>query len=313
MRPLAALLDGAALSEGTPVAVARVVRDGAIEEAVAGWWPDGAAVAPDDRFYGASLTKQVTGAAVAVLVRAGRLDPDMPVWSFVDDLPAWASTVTVRHLLHHTAGLWPAGEAEASTGTNDWTDERAMAAARWLADLTTRPGAAFKYSNVGYVLLAQIVSAIARRPLAAFVDQALLRPLGIEGMAFAGSDPSAFRQAPLLGPRRPLSHGDGGLWTTARAFAGWLHAQNEDRLGIAPLVTAPGRLNDGSPVDYGWGIGLRTRRNGPLYVHGGGWTGAVSKAVRSPRNGVSVVALAAGGTAEMIDAIVSAALGDATA
>ena len=52
MRPLAALLAGAAFPEGTPVAIARVDRDGAIEEAVAGTWPDGVAVTADDRSTG---------------------------------------------------------------------------------------------------------------------------------------------------------------------------------------------------------------------------------------------------------------------
>ena len=76
---LAALLARAAIPERTPVAMARLDRSGVIEDAVAGTWPDGAAVTPDDRFYAASLAKQVTGAAVAVLVRAGKLDPDAPV------------------------------------------------------------------------------------------------------------------------------------------------------------------------------------------------------------------------------------------
>ena len=314
MRPLAALLDGAAFPEGTPVAVARVVRGGETEEAVAGTWPDGATVAADDRFYAASLSKQVTGAAAAVLVREGRLDADTPIADILEGLPSWAARVSVRHLLHHTGGLPGAGEMEGLVATTgDWTDDLVFAAVRSLSDLRPEPGVAYKYSNVAYFLLAHAVGAVSGQPFAAFARSRLFDPLGIEGLGFGGAEISSFPHYGLLGPRKPLTHGAGGLWSAARGYAAWLHAQNLDRLGIAPIVTAPGRLNDGSPVDYGWGIGLRSHRNRPLYIHGGGWTGTVAKAVRSPHSGVSVVALAAGGTAEMIDVIVSTALGDATA
>jgi CubicO group peptidase (beta-lactamase class C family) len=312
MRPLAALLDGAAFPEGTPVAVARVDRAGVIEEAVAGTWPDGVAVTVDDPFYGASLTKQVTGAAVAVLVREGRLDPDAPLSSIVGNLPQWAGRISIRQMLHHTSGLPGAGEISSAIVTRDWTNEVVFTALRALEDLRSEPGTKFDYSNAGYTLLAHIVGSVSGQHFADVLAEHLFRPLGIEGLGFSGPDLSGFRQHPLLGPKKPLTQGSGGLWCIARGFAAWLHAQNEDRLGIAPLVTAPGRLNDGSPVDYGWGIGLRSHRNRPLYIHGGGWPGAVSKAVRSPDHGVAVVGFAAGVPWEMIDAVVTAALDDAT-
>lgn len=312
MRPLAALLAGAAFAEGTPVAIARVDRLGAIEEAVAGRWPDGAPVTADDRFYAASLSKQVTGAAIAVLVRNGQLDPDAPVSGFVHDLPEWATRVTVRHLLHHTAGLWPAGEAAAITGAGDWTDDVVFSALRKLHELSSEPGAAHKYSNVGYVLVAHVVRAVSGQPLSTFAEEHVFRPLGVDGLGFGGADISSFSQQVLLGPKKPLTHGDGGLWSTARGFAAWLHAQNADRLGIAPLVSAPGRLNDGSPVAYGWGIAPRYHRGGPILLHGGGWTGALALAVRSPNLGVSVVAFATAGTHEMLNGLIIGALDDAT-
>ena len=108
----------------------------------------------------------------------------------------------------------------------------------------------------------------------------------------------------------PLTHGDGGLWSTARAFALWLHHQNLDTLRIAALVTAPGRLIDGTSVDYGWGLGLRQHRDQPLLIHGGEWAGAQAKAVRSPELGMAVVGLAAGAPFEILNRLVAAALDD---
>lgn len=120
MTPLAMLVERAGFAPGTPVAVARVV-DGAIEEMTSGIWPNGQPVTPTDRFYAASLAKQITGAALALLVRDGRIDPDRPVSNYVGGLPPWSATVTPRHLAHHTSGLPPAGELEARM-TGDWTE-----------------------------------------------------------------------------------------------------------------------------------------------------------------------------------------------
>src|SRR5262245_56962981 len=100
---LRAALDSATLPAGTPAAIATIDRTGHLAMAVTGTWRDGRAVTSDDRFYGASLAKQITGATVAVLVRQAGLDPDFAVGRIIE-LPAWGADVTIRHLLHHLGG-----------------------------------------------------------------------------------------------------------------------------------------------------------------------------------------------------------------
>lgn len=308
MTPLATLVERAGFALGTPFAIARCDRSGVIEELATGSWPDGHPVTPTDRFYAASLAKQVTGAALALLVRDGRIDPDLPVATYLRGLPPWSAIVAPRHLAHHTAGLPPAGELEARA-PGDWTEDFALGALAELRELPFPPGTAYVYSNLGYILLARIIAEVSGMPFARFAATRLFEPLGIDGIGFL-ADTTTQPQLPLLGPRLPLTHGDGGLWSTAGAFARWLHHGNLDTLGIASLVTAPGRLNDGTPVDYGWGLGLRRHRDQPLLIHGGEWSGAQAKAVRSPALGVAVFGLAAGARFELLNQLVAAALDD---
>lgn len=289
---LAAALASAGLPIGTPASLATVDRNGDIRSVVSGTWPDGRAVTPADRFYAASLTKQVTGAALAVLVREGRVDADAPIATWLSDLPAWSHTVTPRQVVHHTAGLPAAGELEAQV-TDHWTTATALAALR---DIPHAAPGAFLYSNAGYILLAELVATVSGQSFAAFVAD----HFGLE----LPTDIGDFRQTPLLGPKLPLSHGDGGLWSSAAEFARWLHRQNEDEFGIEALVAIPG---PGAP-DYGWGIGVRTFRGHPLYIHGGEWQGASAKAVRCPSLGIGVVALVAGNEIERVVALVDAVL-----
>ena len=237
---LARLVDLSALATHGPLAIAVCNGAGQIQEVARGRWSDGRLVRPTDRFYAASLAKQITGAAAAVLVGEGRIDPDLPVAHYLPELPAWADDVTARHLAHHTAGLPAAGEIESSE--DDWTDAFAMAALHRLPQLVSVPGTAFRYSNLGYVLLAHVVARAAECPFPRFVEAQLFEPLGLKGLGFAASEISVFPQADLLGPSKPLTMGDGGLWATAGAFSRWLHHQNGDTLGVAGIVTAPGKL-----------------------------------------------------------------------
>lgn len=295
------------VAASTPIAVARVDRSGTVDAFASGTWPDGAAVAPDDRFYFASLAKQLTGAAAALLVSEGRLDPDQPIGPMLDELPEWAATITPRQLAHHIAGLPPAGELEPQAG-GDWTEPAAMAALK-RSSQRGFAGERYTYSNIGYILLARIVAIVGEMPFREFVETRLLAPYGLTDLGFT-SEIDAFPQLPLMGAMRPLTQGDGGLWSSAPAFARWLHLLNTDRLGLAGLIEAPGHLADGTAVDYGWGVGLREHRGHPLFIHGGEWTGAVAKAVRCPALGIGIVAMAAGAPFDPVDGLVAALLND---
>ena len=286
------LLAAVGFPPGIPASVAAVDRTGRVETAVVGNWPDGRAVTPDDRFYAASLTKQVTGAAIAVLVRDGKLDPDMGIATWLRGLPGWSRTVTPRQLLHHTSGLPGFGVLENQL-PGHWTTEAVLDALQRVPSATPGPHA---YCNVGYILLAELVGAVSGEPFPVFAERHL-------GVGFQ-PDPLIMPQLPLLGSRLPLSLGDGGLWTSACDFALWLHRSNRNDFGIEALITAPGS----DAPDYGWGIGLRSYRGHPLFIHGGSWPGAHSKAARCPALGIGVVVMTAAESNTLVLPLVDAML-----
>jgi len=303
---LVRLVDQSTLAPEVPLAIAVCDGAGHVEEVARGRWPDGKLVRPSDWFYAASLAKQVTGVAAAVLVREGRLDAALPITHYLPGLPEWADDITASHLAHHTSGLPAAGDVE--TAENDWTDAFVRTVLQRLPDLISTPGTAHLYSNLGYVLLAQVVAKAAGCAFPHFAATRLFEPLGLRDMEFVASDIDNFAQAALMGPSRPLTVGDGGLWATAGAFSRWLHHQNKDTLGIADLVTAPGELISGEMVGYGWGLGLRQHNGHPLFIHGGGWFGCTAKAVRCPSMGIAIVAMSAGASQQDLNALVEAAL-----
>jgi len=289
---LADAIRSAGFPPETPVSLATVDASGTVNTGTAGQWPDGRAVIADDRFYAASLTKQITAAATALLVREGRLDPDRAIGFWLPGLPNWGETVTTRQLLHHISGLPPAGMLE-SRGTGAWTTPAVLDA---LAEVELSGQGTHAYSNAGYILLAEIIAAVSGETYPDYVQRRL-------GVRFS-FDLAACPQSSMMAGHLPLSLGDGGLWITASDFAAWLHRCNQDRYGIEGLVTAPGQ---GAP-DYAWGLGVRSFRGHPIFVHGGSWPGAVAHSVRCPALGIGVVAMASAGSNTELLALVNASL-----
>jgi CubicO group peptidase (beta-lactamase class C family) len=249
----------------------------------------------DKGVYTGSLSKQITAACAALLVRQGRLDTDDTLSQWMPELPAWSRTVRLRHLIHHTSGL-PEGVHIDDILRNEaarTTDGVVRALVR-RDHLDRTPGTAHGYSNAGYVCLAVVVSRAAGLPLPDFAQQHVFGPLGMAGTRF-WTGPALYPPgAAPLDPSypAPLSLGDGGVWSTARDLLRWNRSLLADDLGVSDLIHTPGRLEDGTPLDYAWGVGVRSHDGHRLYRHGGSWPGVTAQLVGIPEKDASLVVVA---------------------
>ena len=169
----------------------------------------------DTVFDLASLTKIVaTTTAVLTLVGDGRLGLDDPVVGY---LPAFvageAGPVTIRHLLTHTSGL------PAIRTFFQWCSTRDEVLADLLATpLDVPPGTRVAYSDLGFMLLGEIVAAVTGRAFDAAVGELVTGPLGLETAGFNPAGPPGRFAAT---ERRT----DGTPW------AGVVHDENARALG----------------------------------------------------------------------------------
>jgi len=141
----------------------------------------------------ASLTKGIaTATSIMILVEEGKLRLSDKV---SQHLPEFAQDgkdpITLRHLLTHTSGLNPSLDLR-----GDWlgADE---AIRRAVAELPrSAPGERFVYSDIGYIVLGEIVARVSGQPLPTFVQQRILNPLRMTSAGFA---PAEARRA-LIAP-----------------------------------------------------------------------------------------------------------------
>ncbi len=147
----------------------------------------------DTVFDIASLTKPVaTASSIMVLAERGAIDLDEPVAIYV---PAFARAgkahITIRQVLTHTAGL------PADTPMRDYELGKEEALRR-IYDIKPRfkPGERFQYSDVGFLVLQEVVQRVSGEDLAAFAEKNVFRPLGMAETGYLPAEALRVRAAP---------------------------------------------------------------------------------------------------------------------
>ena len=256
--------------------------------------------------YVASVAKQLVAVLAAQQVLAAQLHSEDRVIDLLPALPTWAAAIRVRHLIHHTSGLPATARVLAAVGGHEeqhLTNALVLHGLRCLSGADAPAGSAFVYSNVGYIVLAEIVCTVAATPLPDLAHRALFAPLGMTASRLATEqDEDVTKQT-----RPPRTLGDGGLWTSASDLLTWLDALNHDGFGadLTRLVQTPGRLDDGTPLSYAWGVTAHPGPAGTTYTHGGNWPGWSAKTIRRPATRTAVALLT---TSNDVDAVSRAAV-----
>ncbi len=293
-RILRALVDASPLA-AWPFAVAVRAADGSTAEACGDCLVEDVEVGVDTVMYAASIAKQVIGILAAQQAVDGSIDTNHSVSRYIDGLPPWGSRVRLRHLIHHTSGVVMDESANAVRGNDE-----VLSRLRGASMLLTEPGSNFRYSNVGYVCLAEVLSCAGGQPvesLARDLFASLLMNTARLGGPMPGDLPG--QQPP------PATVGDGGLWLSTRDLRRWNDAMNDRALGDAAhaLAEQPGELDDGTPLDYAWGIRIFEHQGRRTVSHGGSWPTWSAKAIRQPDAGVSVAILTTCEDAQILTAI----------
>ena len=178
-----AILDNIA-ARRLPGAVFRLERDGELYEKAYGRfsYDEGAAeVRLDTVFDAASLSKVLsTAPAVLLLAEEGRLDLEAPLVRYFPECTGGGrEAITVRQLLTHSSGL-PAGLPARPA----WQGKEAAHRLACTQAVTHAPGTFFRYSDINYILLGQLVERVAGMPLDRFAQERIFGPLGMRDTGY---------------------------------------------------------------------------------------------------------------------------------
>jgi CubicO group peptidase (beta-lactamase class C family) len=139
-------------------------------------------ITPQTSFHLASLSKQFTAAAIALLITDGKLSLDTPVSEFVPEVNSFGADLRIKHLIYFTSGLPEYTTLPRQSGM-PWfsffyfTTDEAVATSLGAGKLNFVPGTKWEYSNINYMLLARIVERVSGMPFADFLQARIFKPL----------------------------------------------------------------------------------------------------------------------------------------
>ena len=202
-----AAIERAIAAGKAPGAVLRIEHGGAVYQKKYGAKavePETLPMTADTIFDGASLTKVIaTTPAIMRLVERGQLRLDDRVSRWIPGFEAnGKGAVTVRQLLTHTSGLRPGLSAKPAWGGVP----RAIALAK-AERLTTQPDTNFRYSDINFILLGEIVRLASGQRLDEFAATHLFHPLGMRDTGFLQPLAKRGRTAPTERVDGKLLHG----------------------------------------------------------------------------------------------------------
>ena len=284
-------------------------------------------ITPSDNFIIASNTKQMCCTAMLMLAERGLLDLDKPIAPYFEQMPAYIQRVTPRQMMAHTSGVPDYFEEGFEGGFAPEVMALAQADAdEVLSYIATLPGPDFEpdtswaYSNSTYVMLGELVRKLTGMGFGHFLEQEVLRPLGMEH-SFALDDLVSrdswlvngyYRQADGTFSMRPydmlmVGFADGNVSSNVGDMLKWHHWLFDNRgpellkPETKAFLTRDNLLQDGTPTGYGLGLFLG-RDNAPSgrgrhlpehaeIWHTGGATGFISIASRFTDEKLSVILL----------------------
>ena len=259
--------------------------------------PGNRALDADTLFRVASITKTFTATAIVQLRDEGKLRLDDPLVKHVPEFAVVENPfgpiedVTLRRIASHSSGL--IGEPP----LDHWSTLRFPTREEWLAVLpqvrvAIPPGSAFKYSNLGYTLLGEVIERLSGQPYVEYMHDAIFEPLGLTSSVYeltdalrpraaAGHMPHPFEDDAEPALPSPLNGmaAAGQLWTTVRDLSRWISVHfrtDAAERGGAQILAGPSmvEMQQACYVEPGWvggyGFGWRIVRRGDRIYHGHG-------------------------------------------
>jgi CubicO group peptidase (beta-lactamase class C family) len=296
--------------DGSPGASVGIVRDGELVFARGYGLADlehRIPMTPRTVLHVASVSKQFTALAVALLASRGRLSLDDDIRDHVPEFPDLGHPITLRNLLHHTSGIrdqWSLLTLAGWRLDDVITREDILGLLTRQRELNFEPGTEYAYSNSGYMLLAEVVARTTGQSFREWTTEEVFEPLGMidthahddhqmivpnRAESYARLPRGSYRRAPL----NYATVGATSLFTTIEDMARWAATLMSGTFAPEVLdeMVRPTRLSNGVELAYGFGLSIGTADGHRVIQHGGADAGFRSHFALFPDADVAVIVL----------------------
>jgi CubicO group peptidase (beta-lactamase class C family) len=253
----------------------------------------------------ASVSKQFTAMAIAILKEQGKLNYDDKITKYLPELTSY-DNIIIRNLLNHTSGfqdfeqLTNSREAKEYMSTrlvdNNVTNQNIVEFfSMYKPKLNFIPGTKFEYCDIGYVFLGSIIEKVSGLTYSAFLDKTIFKPLEMNNTFVYSPETTPdkinnyawgyiyseslkkYQSADSMNPTekiRIMTDGASGIYSTVLDLLKWDRAlYTEQLVSFSSLkeIFESSVLNDNTKSSYGFGWFLQEDPNyGKIAFHSGG-------------------------------------------
>jgi CubicO group peptidase (beta-lactamase class C family) len=281
-------------------------------------------LSPTIRMRIGSTTKQFCALAIMLLAEDGSLSIDDTPRQHIPELPEWAETFTIRHLLSHTSGMRDSFDLLFQTcGPGIITSPEMPLQILFDVDsVNFPPGTSWRYNNAGYVVLSEIVERVGGQPFADFLKTRIFEPIGMDATVLRPVDTDMVPNSASLHVPLPTGgwsrgvfgvplRGEGGIVSTVDDMLGWLSHMAHPTVGSH---TSWEQMR-ASYATHGYGFGLMIQKHRGLDIvhHPGAVAGGSSQALKVLGHDLDIVVLNNNGLNvmamyQLVDAIIDACI-----
>ena len=288
-------------AERFPSVAAAVVRNGETVWANAVGGADyeaGEDATPGTQYRIGSITKTFTATSIMQLRDAGKLDLDDRLGEHLDDVGD--GSPTIRRMLAHISGLQrEVGEMFVDLSMPSEEDLR--------VGFALEPARAHHYSNLAFGLLGRVVAAKSGVPYTQYVDENVIKPLGLERTTWHAAAPRAqgylvddYARTVWTEPELDLGGvaAMGQLWSTVEDLVTWATFLARGEAGVLDPKTVeemwfPQVMYYPDDWVLGWGLGLMLfNESGTIFGgHGGAMPGHLAGVYVNRKTQIGAAAL----------------------
>lgn len=251
------------------------------------------------RFDIASLTKQITAVCIMQLEEKKLLAVNDTINKYLPSFPH-GSEITIHQLLTHTSGLPEQSTEFDIRKFRPSYKNFGIEGKEENVKLLFTPGAAFQYSNPGYILLGYIIEKLSGKPLDVYFDENIFKPLNMNNTGFRDENGEVKNLATGYVTEKKEKaekswtllnigyvYGSGGLCSTVEDLLKWEKAVSEQKLiskESYEKIYTPNKSN------YGYGLYiLKDSKGNRSYEHYGFASGYRSYILRQVDEGVVAI------------------------
>jgi len=258
-------------------------------------------------FHIASVSKQFTTYLALLLEEEGKLSFKDDIKNYLPELNHLQNTITIKNLTNHTHGLPNIHELAKLKGIFPKMQMNNREIVELLLNIkhaNFKAGDEYQYGNTGYILLAEIIERIGKKPFKQQLKEKILLPLGMKNTKVIDDINTVIKNKAYSyettnekNENLPLTLatiGSSGISTTIHDLSLWAINYQNPIVGSKTFYQRMEQatyLNSNKKINYGMGLQFENYKGLDIVFHGGGDAGYRSYILHIPKNKISMVIL----------------------